>query len=437
MKNVTISSSPSLFQGELSFPGDKSLSHRAIIFGSLARGVSEFTNVLEGEDCVCTRKAFESMGVEIRSSGSGELTIVGKGLHALRPPASELYLGNSGTSMRLLLGLLAGQSFPATLTGDPSLSSRPMKRVTDPLRAMGAHIEGASDANFAPLKISGASLRGGSFSLSVASAQVKSALLLAGLYAKGQTRVTEPELSRDHTERFLSYFGVGLKREGLTVSIEPEPVLEARSFRIAGDISSAAFFMAIAALFPSSKLSFKSVLWNPTRIGFVKVLERMGVEVQINRHYDEGPEPVVDFTLKRSARLKAFVIEKKELPSLIDEIPILTVLATQAEGTSVIREASELRVKETDRIESMSTGLSRMGARIASQGDTVTIQGETALTGATISSYKDHRTAMSHIVAGLIAVGPTRVEDVECIATSFPNFFDLLTRIGGRYQLTP
>lgn len=433
MKSVLIKKNQKALSGRLSFPGDKSLSHRAIIFGSLAQGISHFTNVLPSEDCVCTRKAFESMGVKIDSGVSGELTIHGRGLRALTKPATAIDCGNSGTSMRLLSGVLAGNDFEAVLTGDPSLSRRPMGRVNEHLKAMGASIEGRENGNFAPLKIRGGKLQGIDAKLKISSAQVKSAILLAGLYASGTTRVTEPVLSRDHTERFLNYFGASLNLDGLTTILEPGQELEARSFEIPGDISSAAFFMALAVLAPTARFEFVSILDNPTRTGITKVLKRMGAKFDPRVRVADGPESVADFSLG-SQRLKAFEIQKDELPSLIDEVPILTVLATQAEGTSVIHEADELRVKETDRIHSMVTGLSRMGARIRADKNTLIIEGPTPLRGARVDSFKDHRTAMSLIVAGLLAEGETRVEDLDCIKTSFPDFFDLLKKVGADFE---
>lgn len=433
MKKFLVQKALNGLKGDLAFPGDKSLTHRAIIFGSLAEGRSSFTNVLSGEDCVCTRKAFESMGVQMEILSPTKLTIHGKGLHSLKPPTSEIYLGNSGTSIRLLLGVLAGQPFEATLTGDPSLSQRPMRRVTDPLKEMGAQVEGRDNANFAPLKIRGGNLKGIDANLPIPSAQVKSAILLAGLYAKGQTSVTEPVKSRDHTERFLKHFGVPIDEAGSRVSVQSGQTLKARNFEIAGDISSAAFFMAMALLVPGSEIRFRNVLWNPTRTGIIDVLKRMGAQFRVERLHAEGPEPTADFSLK-AQKLKAFEIKKEELPSLIDEIPILTVLATQAEGTSVIHEAEELRVKETDRIVSMTTGLSRMGAKIRVEGNTLFIEGGTPLRGAETDSFKDHRTAMSFIVAGLIAEGPGKVTDPDCINTSFPEFFSLLGSVGAPFQ---
>lgn len=434
MRSVKIQKPSKGLAGALSFLGDKSLSHRAIIFGALAEGDSHFMNVLPGEDCVCTKEAFESLGVSIKSHSPTEFTIHGRGLHSLKTPKKEIYLGNSGTSMRLLLGVLAGQPFRSVLTGDASLSSRPMRRVTDHLKRMGARIEGKDGANFAPLTIHGGRLRGIEAALPIPSAQVKSALLLAGLYAEGRTQVTEPLKSRDHTERFLTYFGAKIETRGSTVSVEGGQRLSAREFSIAGDISSAAFFMAMALLIPGSGVEFKSILDNPTRTGIFKVLRRMGVRFGVTRAGEmAGPEPVTDFSLTAQP-LQAFEIKKEELPTLIDEIPILTVLATQARGTSVIREAEELRVKETDRIRSMVSTLSQMGAKIRAQGDSLFIEGPTPLRGSVLDSFKDHRTAMSLIVAGMIAEGETRVEDVDCIDTSFPNFFALLERIGASYQ---
>jgi 3-phosphoshikimate 1-carboxyvinyltransferase len=438
MKTVRIRAQKAL-AGELSFPGDKSLSHRAIIFGAMAYGDSHFKNVLAGEDCVCTRQAFEQMGVKVHVlEGGTELKIEGVGLDGLKSPSAPLYCGNSGTSMRLLMGLLAGQyaGFTASLTGDPSLSSRPMRRVADPLKRMGARIEGKDDANFAPLKVSGQKLSAQSIDMTIASAQVKSAILLAGLYASGTTKVTEPFLSRDHTENFLRYYGVEVKTKGNTVSMSGRQLLKSKEavIEIPGDISSAAFFMAIAALVPGTEISFRSLLWNPTRTGVVQVMKRMGVQFEEKVSKDRGPEPVCDTRLKVNT-LHGTDILKHELPSLIDEIPILCVLATQATGKTVIHEADELRVKETDRIHSMVTQLQKMGANIHSQGNTITIQGPTPLIGGVVESFKDHRTAMSLIVAGMIAIEETVVRDVECINTSFPSFYRLLDKIGTRYQL--
>lgn len=436
MKSVAIHKAKAVKAASLKFPGDKSLSHRAIIFGSLAEGRSHFTNVLSGEDCVCTREAFQAMGVAIESPREGEIQIEGRGLHSLKAPAGEIYLGNSGTSIRLLMGILAGNPFSAVLTGDPSLSSRPMRRVTDYLKQMGASFEGKDNANYAPITVHGSSeLKAIDAKLQVSSAQVKSAILLAGLYAKGKTRVIEPVGSRDHTERFLKFFGAKIKQSGSGVEISGDQRLKARSFEIAGDISSAAFFMAIAVLLRNPKIRFQNILWNPTRIGVANVLKRMGVSLKNKKIRKMGPEPVCDFALE-ARQLKAFEIEKKELPSLIDEIPILMVLATQAKGVSIIHEADELRVKETDRIASMTRGLTQMGAKIRVVENTLYIEGPTPLKGAVIDSFKDHRTAMSHIVAGLIAEGETEVKDINCINTSFPSFFELLKKLSIVYRIS-
>ena len=437
MKSVKVQKLSTGLSGSLSFPGDKSLSHRAIIFGSLAEGTSHFTNVLTGEDCVCTRKAFEEMGVPIDvNNGGTELTIHGAGLHGLKAPKKDLYLGNSGTSMRLLMGLLAGQNFSATLTGDPSLSNRPMKRVTEPLRRMGAKIEGKQDGNFAPIKIHGTKLKGIDYVMSMPSAQVKSALLLAGLYASGTTTITEPVLSRNHTENYLKYFGDDISYNGLSMSIAGGKSLRAGKFKIAGDISSAAFFMALSALFPDSSIQFESVLSNPTRTGIFRALKTAGVDFSkmTGGSADTGPEPVVSGSLS-AGPLRAFTIQKNELPSLIDEIPILCVLATQATGKSIIHDADELRVKESDRIESIIDLLTPMGADIAAAGNTLFINGPTPLKGALVNSKKDHRIAMAGVVAGLIAEGETVVQDIDCIDTSFPTFFALLERLGAPFQI--
>jgi len=445
MKSVKIKKVDQKISGTLSFPGDKSLSHRAIIFGSIAEGVSSFTNVLAGEDCAYTHKAFETMGVKIESKSPTEISITGRGLHSLQDPKKELYLGNSGTSMRLLLGLLAGAGIEATLTGDASLSSRPMRRVTDFLKQMGASFEGGDGADFAPIMVRGGKLKGIDAKLPVSSAQVKSAILLAALYADGKTSVTEPEKSRDHTERFLEYFGVKIEKcrgeaapRPYTVSIEGGQNLKAKSFAIAGDISSAAFFIVMALLLPEPVIQFRKILCNPTRTGILEVLKRMGVEFSEWMPREgglAGPEPIVDFWLRGKPKaLKNFEIKKEELPSLIDELPILMVLATQVQGTSIIHDAGELRVKETDRIHSMATGLRRMGAQIRVEGNTLYIDGPKTLSGNEIDSFKDHRTATSLIVAGMIAEGQTVVRDVECIKTSFPGFFGFLDRLGVHYE---
>lgn len=432
MKSVRVSERKTGLSGSLSFPGDKSLSHRAIIFGSLAEGTSHFTNVLAGEDCLCTRNAFESMGVRMESGKDDtELTIHGVGLKGLQAPKKELYLGNSGTSMRLLMGLLAGQPFSSTLTGDPSLSKRPMRRVGDYLKQMGAMIEGRDGGNFAPLKVNGGKLKAIDAKLSISSAQVKSGILLAGLYAEGTTRVTEPEKSRDHTENFLKYFGAKITQNGLTVSVDNRQSFKSNNFKIAGDVSSAAFFMAASVLVPGSNIFFQSVLFNKTRTGMIDVLKRAGVDFKKMKNResgDTGPEPVADFSLSTQG-LRAFEIKREELPSLIDEIPILCVLATQAEGESVIHDANELRLKESDRIEAILSLLKPMGANIRSEKNTIYIKGPTKLKGAVVDSKKDHRIAMSGVIAGLVAQGETTVQDIECIDTSFPTFFKLLVEL--------
>ncbi len=434
MQNVRVTKASNALQGELFFPGDKSLSHRAVIFGSLAEGESTFKNLLPGEDCVCTREAFKAMGVSIVVHDPTHITIHGNGHRSLKKPTEPIWCGNSGTTMRLLMGVLSGCAFESTLTGDPSLTKRPMRRVADFLRQMGAHFEGAENANFAPIKVRGGNLKGIHATLPISSAQVKSAILLAGLFAEGETTVTEPVKSRDHSERFLHYFGASLEENGLSVTLKEDQSLKAKSFDIPGDISSAAFFMAMAALVPNSMVRFRSVLWNPTRIGVIECLKRMGVNVQVDAFHKDGPEVAADFSLKAES-LKAFEIQKAELPALIDEIPILAVMATQAQGTTIIHEADELRVKETDRIESMVTNLSKMGADIRAEGNTIYIKGPTRLKGAEVRSYGDHRTAMSLIVAGLVADGETLVQETECINTSFPSFFDLLQKVGGSVRL--
>lgn len=413
-------------KGELTIPGDKSISHRAVMVSSLAKGKTSISNLLTSLDCLATVDAFRKMGIHIDTKDDNTATIEGKGLRGLRQPDSELYMGNSGTTMRLLLGILAGQNFKATLTGDESLSKRPMKRVTHPLRLMGAKIDGIDDANLAPITIQDGRLKAIEYNSPVASAQVKSALLFAGLYADGITKVTEPHKSRDHTERMLRLFGVELKEEGLSVSVKGIDELKSitQPIIIPGDISSAAFFIALGILAKDSQIIIKSCGINPTRIGILNLLKRMDAPIElINKREDF--EPYADILVKSSV-LKAAEISQEEIPFLIDEIPIIALMATQAEGATIIRGAGELRVKETDRINSIVTNLKAMGADIRSEGDDIIIKGPKDLRAAEVESFGDHRTAMMSAIAGCVASGKTLVNDTECIKTSFPDFMDKL-----------
>jgi 3-phosphoshikimate 1-carboxyvinyltransferase len=413
-------------------PGDKSISHRSVMMGSLARGASRVRNFLTSEDCENTAKIFEAMGVRIERKAKDHLVVHGVGLNGLRKPSKTLYCGNSGTTMRLMSGILAAQPFDTRLEGDPSLSGRPMNRAAAPLAQMGARIEGRGEKLTAPLTIRGTKLKGTTYKLPVASAQVKSAALLAGLFAEGPTTVIETVPTRDHTERFFKFTGLSIRKAGTRITVRPGRDPKPFTIEVPGDISSAAFLIAIGLLVPGSRVSLKKVLWNPARIGIVKALNRMGAAIRPSRLRRQGPEITADFTVT-PRRLKAVTVRPAEVPSLIDELPILMVIATQAKGKSWFHGVEELRVKETDRVASMVDQLKLMGARIGVRGDSVWVEGPTPLRAASrIRSFGDHRTAMSFIVAGMIAEGQTRVEDTACIATSFPNFFNLLKRSGVR-----
>ena len=415
-------------KGEIIVPADKSISHRSVMIGSISRGKTLIDNFLKSGDCLWTVDVFRKLGVEIIEEGKNSYLINSDGYVSLKQPESELYFGNSGTGLRLASGILAGSSLSCVLTGDESLSSRPMKRITLPLRMMGADIQGPDEAGHLPLRIRGRKLKGINYISPVSSAQVKSSLLLAGLNASGSTSVTEPFKSRDHTENMLKAFGADIKIEGLKVTINPTDNLQARHIRVPGDISSAAFFIVAALITGNSEIVIKDVGVNKTRTGLLDVLNEMGANLNIINKAPQAIEPLADIYVK-SSELKPFAIEKDMIPRLIDEIPILMIAATQAHGTSLIKDAAELRVKETDRIESMSVGLSKMGAKIDVQGDDIYITGPTNLKGARINSFSDHRTAMSFLIAGLAADGITEVKDTACLKTSFPDFFKKLMRV--------
>lgn len=411
-------------KGEFYPPGDKSISHRAIILGSIAQGTTQVTNFCPGDDTLRTIQAFQSLGVEIEGGGT-EYTVFGKGLRGLKEPEDVIDAGNSGTTTRLMTGLLSGQHFFSVITGDASLRKRPMKRVTEPLRAMGAQIDGRGDGNYAPLTIRGGKLSPIEYQSPVASAQVKSALLLGGLYTDGITQVTEPALSRDHTERMLKAMGAAIEREGTTVRINGVSSLEAFSLQIPGDISSAAFLVVGATLLPHSHIVVHNVGINPLRTGVLEILKQMGADITITESREQGGEPVADLVVK-SSFLKAVEISGDIIPRIIDEIPIVAIAAAGAEGTTVIRDARELRVKETDRITAIVTGLRKFGATVEEFADGMAITGKEDLKGSRVFSYGDHRIAMAFIIAGLIASGETTVEDTESIGTSFPNFTGIL-----------
>jgi 3-phosphoshikimate 1-carboxyvinyltransferase len=417
-------------RGEISVPGDKSISHRAIMFGSLARGVTTVRGGLRGEDNMATLNAFRAMGVGVEDDGT-TLRLEGRGLNGLAEPSDCLDCGNSGTSMRLITGILAGQRFFSVLTGDQYLRRRPMRRVIEPLSLMGATIFGRAGGDKAPLAIVGRELRGISYASTVASAQVKSAILLAGLYADGTTEVTEPHLSRDHSERMLRYFGADIETFPGGVRVRGGRELEGRDIVVPGDISSAAFFIVAATIVPGSELLIKGVGVNPTRTGVIDILTRMGASLELQNEREVSGEPVADI-LVRSARLRGVEIGGDVIPRAIDEFPVISVAAACAEGRTVIRDARELRVKETDRITAMATNLRRAGAQVTETDDGMEITGVERLNGCGAESFGDHRIAMSMLVAGLAAAGPVSVQDVACIATSFPGFLPLLTGVSVR-----
>lgn len=408
-------------KGELSVPGDKSISHRAVMFGSLASGTTEITHFLKGADCLSTIGCFRQMGVEIEEQ-KDRILVHGRGLHGLSAPSSVLDCGNSGTTTRLISGILAGQSFSSQLTGDASIRKRPMGRIIRPLRQMGASIESLSGNDCAPLRIEGQPLHAISYDSPVASAQVKSCVLLAGLYADGPTSVTEPALSRNHTELMLSSLGAELTRRGTTATINPEPVLTGTSIHVPGDISSAAFFLAAGLMVPGSEILLKNVGINPTRDGILRVIRAMGGSLEILNRTNSGGEEAADL-LVRSSSLHGTVLEGELIPTLIDEIPVIAVLAAFAEGTTIIRNAEELKVKESNRLDIMVDGLSRMGADIEGTDDGMIIRGGKSLHGAVIDSHLDHRIAMSFAVAALAADGETEILDADCVNISYPEFY--------------
>ena len=415
-------------QGSLRVPGDKSISHRAIMLGSLADGVTEVSGFLEGEDSLATLEAFRAMGVRIERPGPGRVRIHGVGMGGLKAPAGPLDLGNSGTSMRLLAGLLAGQAFPATLVGDSSLSGRPMRRVTDPLASMGADI-GTKAAGTAPLQIRPVPrLRGIDYRLPVASAQVKSSLLLAGLYAEGETCVTEPAPTRDHTERMLRGFGYPVRSEAGRICLQGGGRLSACELDVPGDISSAAFFLVGATIANGSAVLLEHVGVNPTRTGVIQILRAMGARIETRNTRVAGGEPVADLWIEASP-LHGIHIPEEQVPLAIDEFPALFVAAACARGETLLTGAEELRVKESARIQAMADGLSPLGVEVEPRTDGIRIRGG-EIRGGSVASHGDHRIAMAFAVAGLKAQGEIRVSDCANVNTSFPGFARLATAAG-------
>lgn len=413
--------------GVIRVPGDKSISHRAVMFGAIAEGITTISGFLPGEDCLSTISCFQKLGVAIERDGE-HVKVHGKGLSGLQEPKEVLDVGNSGTTIRLMLGILANTSFHCTVIGDDSIGKRPMKRVTEPLRSMGARIDGRANGQYTPLSIRGGGIQGVAYTSPVASAQVKSAVLLAGLQAGGATSVTEPEKSRDHTERMLRAFGCDVKTDGLTVTIEGGQELQAAHVEVPGDISSAAFFLVAGAIMPNSKITLQKVGLNPTRTGILDVLKQMGASIAIENVQNEAFEPYGDITVETSS-LKGVEIGGALIPRLIDEIPILALAATQAEGVTVIKDAAELKVKETNRIDTVVHELQKLGARAEATDDGMIIYGKARLQGVQVSSHGDHRIGMMLAVASCIAEGETNLQQAEAVAVSYPNFFEQLKEL--------
>ena len=414
-------------KGEVAIPGDKSISHRAVMFGSLAEGTTEVTNFLQGADCLSTIFCFRKLGIEIENT-SQRILIHGKGLHGLTEPSDTLDTGNSGTTTRLISGILAGQRFTTILNGDASIQTRPMKRIMTPLSMMGADITSLKGNDCAPLRICGGQLHGIAYKSPVASAQVKSCILLAGLYADAPTSVLEPVLSRNHTELMLAGFGAHITSSGTTATIEPEPDLNGMKIEVPGDISSAAYFLAAGLMIPNSEIMIKNVGINPTRDGILRVAKEMGGDITILNEKTSGGEPTCDL-LVRSSSLKGVTIGGEIIPTLIDEIPMIAVMACFAEGTTTIKDAQELKVKESNRIDTVVTNLKAMGAHIEATDDGMIIEGGYPLHGAVIDSHLDHRIAMSFAVGALGADGETTIEGADCVKISYPEFYQTLEKL--------
>lgn len=414
-------------KGEITVPGDKSISHRSIMLGALANGTTTVRGFLMGEDCLSTIDCFRKLGIDIDVTDD-LVTIHGKGLHGLRKPDCELYTGNSGTTTRIISGILAGQDFECSLNGDASIQKRPMKRIMEPLSMMGANIESVKGNGCAPLLIKGSKLHGINYQSKVASAQVKSAILFAGLYADSPTFVSEPVLSRNHTEIMMEFFGGKLNVNGTTVGIEPGVEFEGRDIEVPGDISSAAFFIVAGLITPNSEILIKNVGINPTRDGIIKVCEAMGGDITILNKTNKNGETTADILVK-SSELKGTVIEGDIIPTLIDELPVIAVMAAFANGETVIKDAAELRVKESDRIELMVNNLKAMGADVTGTPDGMIINGGNELNGASVFCAMDHRIAMAMSIAGINASGVTDIPESDCVNVSYPGFFETINSI--------
>jgi 3-phosphoshikimate 1-carboxyvinyltransferase len=414
--------------GEIELPGDKSISHRALMFSAISDGKNKIEGLLEAEDCLCTRDILRTLGVKIEKEASGAYIVEGLGLTGLKESDKILYCGNSGTTMRLMQGLLAGQPLFAVLTGDKYLTRRPMKRVIDPLREMQVQIMGRDGDKYPPIAIKGGNPKAVHYRTPIASAQVKSAILLAGLNAEGSTEVIEPYLSRNHTENFIRYFGVPLSIRGTRVSITGGTRLVSKDLRVPGDISSSAFFLVAAAILPNSSITIRNVGVNPTRTGIINVLMQMGANIEVKELPPAGPEPMADIHIS-SSNLKGTSIAGLMVPSAIDELPIIAVAAAHAEGKTVVRDAKELRVKESDRLSAICTELKKMGADITENEDGFVIEGKEKLKGASLSTWGDHRMAMAMTVAAMAAEGESSIDEDDSVKTSFPGFFDILEKV--------
>lgn len=413
-------------RGEVTIPGDKSVSHRSVMFGSIAKGTTEIQNFLQGADCLSTISCFRSMGVDIENNGD-RVIVHGNGLRGLKEPKSVLDCGNSGTTTRLISGILSAQDFCVTLTGDASIQKRPMKRIITPLSMMGANIQSLNDNGCAPLKITGSPLHGIHYQSPVASAQVKSAVLLAGLYADGETKVTEPNISRNHTELMLSCFGADVHTENTTAVIQPAKELFGQKIIVPGDISSAAFFIAAGLMIPNSEILIRNVGINPTRDGMIHVCQEMGADITLMNVHTDG-EPTADI-LVRSSNLKGTVISGAIIPTLIDELPMIAAMACFADGETIIKDAAELKVKESNRIAVMTENLKAMGADAEETEDGMIIRGGKPLHGAVIDSKLDHRIAMTFAVVGSCADGETEILGAECVNISYPQFYEDLKKL--------
>lgn len=421
-------------KGEVTIPGDKSISHRCVMFGSIASGTTEVSGFLQGADCLSTIACFSKMGIVIENKGN-VVTVQGQGMHGLKRPDGWLDCGNSGTTTRLISGILSAQSFETMLTGDESIQSRPMKRIIEPLTSMGARIESVRNNGCAPLRITGTALKGIDYASPVASAQVKSAILLAGLYADGETRVTEPALSRNHSELMLSLFGADIHTEGTTAVLKPASELYGQKITVPGDISSAAYFIAAGLIIPGSEILIKNVGINPTRDGILRVCRHMNADITLLNVQDGPGEPTADL-LVRSSSLTGTVIEGNIIPTLIDELPVIAAMACFAKGTTVIKDAAELKVKESNRIAVMAEALSAMGADIEETEDGMVIRGGKPLHGAVIDSKKDHRIAMTFAVTALAAEGETEILYADCVNISYPRFYQDLAQLYKNVSLT-